>query len=45
MSPSEREKLALRALQSILKDKMLPLHHVEQTALESILKRVEGVVR
>ena len=45
LSQEEREKLALRALQTILKDKMLPFHQIEQAALESIVRRVERVVR
>lgn len=41
LSPEERERLALRVLQSILKDKMLPFHDLEYRALESIVKRLE----
>jgi hypothetical protein len=45
LDAQEREKLALRALRCILEEKLLPLHSLEQTALQSILQSVERRVR
>jgi len=45
MDAVERERLALSALRTILEQKMLPLHNLEESALRHIVERVGRVVR
>ena len=45
MDSVERERLALQALRAILEQKMLPLHHLEESALSHIVDRVGRALR